>query len=548
MLIGANDRAAYSVARQFSINGATVVLCNWENHSIRQSKFITEFVQLSNVERNFNLFMNELVELVTSKKFSFILPINDTAIIIAQELSKRISGLNIINLNPPEVLKYASNKHDLLLKCNELSISTPTSCYISDLKDLHEFLETKLQTKVHFPLIIKPVSSKLLFNNEIYSFTVKKVNNKIELIDAIREIIQVIPVMVQEVIEGHGVGFNVLAKDGDLLNFYMHERIHENWGGGESSYRKTIVGDPYQLIDKTKNLIKEIGWSGVCMVEYKVNESNSYIMEINGRYWGSIELGIFAGMNFPLSQLTNHREKKEESSLTIHKEFFARNLSHDFRWAIIGLLKHRNALFFLKWLLSLTCVFRKNEIVEDSLFRDFRFRISLFKRRCLQIAKKINKTIYVKTLSKAHKAIWQPQIGDNIAFVCKGNICRSSFAEFYAKSKFKNFNFFSMGTIEQGMRLAPTNSIEAAKLFNIDLELHLSKGITSIDTMSIDKFIVMDKENYYQLIKIDRIPTEKVIFLSNFSEINDPYGSQIEEFIATYNSIVNCINILFESK
>ena len=37
------------------------------------------------------------------------------------------------------------------------------------------------------------------------------------------------------------------------------------------------------------------------MVEFKVNpnDGSAVLMEVNGRYWGTISLPIFAGMDFP---------------------------------------------------------------------------------------------------------------------------------------------------------------------------------------------------------------------------------------------------------
>src|SRR5690606_23728063 len=42
-------------------------------------------------------------------------------------------------------------------------------------------------------------------------------------------------------------------------------------------------------------------WKGVAMIEYKVDEKTRkpYLMEINGRFWGSLQLAIDAGIDFP---------------------------------------------------------------------------------------------------------------------------------------------------------------------------------------------------------------------------------------------------------
>jgi predicted ATP-grasp superfamily ATP-dependent carboligase len=45
-------------------------------------------------------------------------------------------------------------------------------------------------------------------------------------------------------------------------------------------------------------------WDGLAMVEFKVNpaDGTATLMEVNGRYWGSISLPLLAGMDFPLFQ------------------------------------------------------------------------------------------------------------------------------------------------------------------------------------------------------------------------------------------------------
>jgi hypothetical protein len=58
--------------------------------------------------------------------------------------------------------------------------------------------------------------------------------------------------------------------------------------------------DP-DLLDKSLRLLRTFDWQGVAMVEYKREETSGtpYLMEINGRFWGSLQLAIDAGVDFP---------------------------------------------------------------------------------------------------------------------------------------------------------------------------------------------------------------------------------------------------------
>jgi len=64
--------------------------------------------------------------------------------------------------------------------------------------------------------------------------------------------------------------------------------------------RKSAAVDPH-LRDLSLRLLRSIGARGVAMVEFRVDSRSgeSYLMEINGRFWGSLQLAIDAGVNFP---------------------------------------------------------------------------------------------------------------------------------------------------------------------------------------------------------------------------------------------------------
>ena len=54
-------------------------------------------------------------------------------------------------------------------------------------------------------------------------------------------------------------------------------------------------------MDRSRALLKHFGWTGVAMIEYKIDAATGtpYLMEINGRFWGSLQLAIDAGVDFP---------------------------------------------------------------------------------------------------------------------------------------------------------------------------------------------------------------------------------------------------------
>ena len=119
--------------------------------------------------------------------------------------------------------------------------------------------------------------------------------------DALAALLPITDVQVQQWVPGHGVGIEVLANRGRIVLSFAHERLHEYpLTGGVSTYRKAIA-IPSSLTDATARYIQALEWHGVAMLEFRIDPGteHAWFMEINPRFWGSLPLPIFAGVDFP---------------------------------------------------------------------------------------------------------------------------------------------------------------------------------------------------------------------------------------------------------
>jgi predicted ATP-grasp superfamily ATP-dependent carboligase len=125
-----------------------------------------------------------------------------------------------------------------------------------------------------------------------------------ELLNYLRpyEAVGVYP-MVQEYCAGYGLGQFVLMKDRQAHYLFQHQRVHE-WPpeGGFSSLCVSVGLDQHhKLMQQSIALLQELDWEGIAMVEYRHDPATgeSALMEINGRFWGSLPLAWHAGAPFP---------------------------------------------------------------------------------------------------------------------------------------------------------------------------------------------------------------------------------------------------------
>ncbi|HLD46164.1 MAG TPA: ATP-grasp domain-containing protein, partial [bacterium] len=116
--------------------------------------------------------------------------------------------------------------------------------------------------------------------------------------------------MLQEYIKGYGCGFFALYDHGKCCVTFQHRRIREMPPSGGRSVAAETGFNPL-VAEYGKQILDALQWHGLAMVEFKVDESGRpFLMEINAKLWGSIELAISAGVNFPQMMVDLHLGKQ----------------------------------------------------------------------------------------------------------------------------------------------------------------------------------------------------------------------------------------------
>lgn len=108
--------------------------------------------------------------------------------------------------------------------------------------------------------------------------------------------------MVQSFAPGLGFGHLVFMHAGEPLLRFRHQRLSE-WppeGGSSSVCRSLPLLENDPLFARSVALLRRIGWEGAAMVEYRHDGTTdrSVLMEINGRFWGSLPLANHCGAPF----------------------------------------------------------------------------------------------------------------------------------------------------------------------------------------------------------------------------------------------------------
>lgn len=203
----------------------------------------------------------------------------------------------MINMSHPkavlaskESFQMAMSKEQTLIHATKLKVPCPKSFYPLSMDGL-------LNVTIPFPWVIKGVL-------EAGKNVVQYVHNMDEARKAFfyaqNDVTQHgRPPIVQEFVKGKGVGFFAFYQNGSLKRYYLHRRIRETPHTGGSSTAAETIEHP-KAFELGKKLLDDLKWHGPAMVEFKENVETGELklMEINPKLWGSLELGLAAGVNF----------------------------------------------------------------------------------------------------------------------------------------------------------------------------------------------------------------------------------------------------------
>jgi predicted ATP-grasp superfamily ATP-dependent carboligase len=227
-----------------------------------------------------------------------VLPITDAAHLAVLSGAPLSPSLRVAAPDRETFLAVA-DKELVLERAEKLGIAVPRQEVLQEPGSLREALDAGLD----FPLVVKPSRSVSSGSRVLVKLGVRHVADVAEC-EAVLEALPhaAYPVLLQQRVVGPGVGIFLLLWNGERRAIFSHRRIREKPpSGGVSVYRESIPADP-ELVARSASLLESFGWQGAAMVEYKVDEETDtpFLMEVNGRLWGSLQLAIDAGVNFPV--------------------------------------------------------------------------------------------------------------------------------------------------------------------------------------------------------------------------------------------------------
>jgi predicted ATP-grasp superfamily ATP-dependent carboligase len=291
------QRAALALIRSLGSAGHQVYVCSPRPRSLAgASRYCSGHVAVPDALRHPAEFVAAVAELIESWGVEVLIPTTEPAL-LALLPERHCFPDTRIPFAPYERFVEICDKARVAEAAEKVGIRVPAQVTLLTPEDA-----PRLRDRIRFPLVLKSSRSVVELNGGRIKSGVMHVDGWEAFLAALKGFpASAYPLLLQERIVGPGVGAFLLISGGELVAAFAHRRIREKPpSGGVSVYRESIPLDP-ELLEHSLALLKQFDWEGVAMVEYKLEEETGtpYIMEINGRFWGSLQLAIDAGVDFP---------------------------------------------------------------------------------------------------------------------------------------------------------------------------------------------------------------------------------------------------------
>jgi len=296
LITDANERAALAAARSLVRAGHTVSVCAPTRLSLAGvSRGVRSHRVAIDPLVNPAGYVAELGSLVRRGRTTVLLPMTDPSVEAVLEHRDKLPAAVIVPFPDLETYRAGSDKAHVMALAERSGFGVPRTLLMNEASD-------PLPSASFFPAVVKPHRSVVGVGRGRRKVGVTPVADA----DACRRALAALPpaafpVLLQQHVSGAGEGFFALRWDGQIVAMFAHRRLREKPpSGGVSVYRESIPLDP-ALAGPGVRLLEALDWQGVAMVECKrdATTGRQVIMEVNGRFWGSLQLAIDAGVDFP---------------------------------------------------------------------------------------------------------------------------------------------------------------------------------------------------------------------------------------------------------
>jgi len=278
------------IVRHLGRMGVRVTMVAASKHSLACSSRYCREVILSPAG-TVEALVDTTLQAARQRHFDLVMPVSYPMTLALAKQREQLDSYTRLEVVASHTLERAADKAKMIVLAGKLGVPAPRTFSSSE---IHE-----RAGELIFPVVIKPQQES-------------PGRPPIRYARNLRELWEILPqagrkpsgetenYLVQEFIPGYGCGFFATYQNGVCKRIFMHRRVREYPAtGGVSSCAESFCDSKLEWYGR--RMLDALHWHGVAMVEFRRDSRDGEykLMEINPKFWGSLDLALAAGADFP---------------------------------------------------------------------------------------------------------------------------------------------------------------------------------------------------------------------------------------------------------
>lgn len=306
LVLDGDSQASLSVVASLGSRGVDVTVGEVDANSIgSHSRYVDREFVYPNPRKRPVAFADELAAFLEETDHFAVIPTrDDTTTVVARNKQRLADTDTAVGVEDWERFERVADKARTFEFAADLGVPTPDTRTPESLADVEAFAED-----LPYPVIVKSRSKHVADDDgRLYTHEVDSddyADSPAELLETYRRLLHASegtrsePPLVQECVPGQTTTTVGVAEDGEFLAHFQERRLRTTPASGGSSTLIRGFRDETMLAH-AREVVAELGWTGPIQVEFMwTPDDEFYLVEVNGRYWGSLPLAVASGVDVP---------------------------------------------------------------------------------------------------------------------------------------------------------------------------------------------------------------------------------------------------------
>ncbi|ADJ15276.1 carboxylate--amine ligase [Halalkalicoccus jeotgali] len=340
LVLDSHGHSALSIVRSLGRHDVSVTAGADSTFALGpQSKYAADSYVYPDPDVDCYAFLDHLTDHLTDEDYAAVVPATDktTALLARHKVDLERTGTKVAT-EDWETFSLAYDKSRTFDIVEGLDVPAPTTVAPTSPADLD-----RIRGDLSYPVVVKSRSKSIWTEDGTHELSRVDDSHYADSPDELDSVYRTIsessaafeahPPLIQEYVPGETQTTVVLADRGEVLVHFQERRLRTDPPSGGNSTLLSGVRNR-RMFEHARELIEALEWTGPAQVEFMRTPGGQYrLIEMNGRYWGSLPLAINSGVDFPWYHYQLLRGERPDPPPTYRTDVLQRRLLYgDINW------------------------------------------------------------------------------------------------------------------------------------------------------------------------------------------------------------------------